>query len=72
MIVKKLRNEEVLETAYPADGGGIGQMILDRRASKEIGFMAIVQLEPGKQLEAHVDPMEETCFIMSGEGSDPR
>ena len=68
MIVRNLRDEEVRETTYRAHGGGIAQMILDRRVLKEIGFLAIAQLEPGKQLEAHVDPMEEIYFIMSGEG----
>lgn len=68
MIVRNLRDEEVLETTYRAHGGGIAQMILDRRVLKEIGFLAIAQLAPGKQLEAHVDPMEEIYFIMSGEG----
>jgi mannose-6-phosphate isomerase-like protein (cupin superfamily) len=68
MIVRNLKDEEVLETTYRAHGGGIAQMILDRRVLKEIGFLAIAQIGPGKQLEAHVDPMEEIYFIMSGEG----
>ena len=68
MIVRNLKDKEVLETTYRAHGGGIAQMILDRRVLKEIGFLAIAQLAPGKQLEAHVDPMEEIYFIMSGEG----
>ena len=68
MIVRNLRDEEVLETTYRAHGGGIAQMILDRRVLKEIGFLAIAQIGPGKRLEAHVDPMEEIYFIMSGEG----
>ncbi|MBW1691429.1 MAG: cupin domain-containing protein [Deltaproteobacteria bacterium] len=68
MIVRNLRDEEVLETTYRAHGGGIAQMILDRRVLREIGFLAIAQLSPGKELEAHVDPMEEIYFIMSGEG----
>jgi len=68
MIVRNLRDEEVLESTYRVHGGGIAQMILDQRVLKEIGFLAIAQLSPGKQLEAHVDPMEEIYFIMSGEG----
>jgi mannose-6-phosphate isomerase-like protein (cupin superfamily) len=68
MIVRNLRDKEVLETTYRAHGGGIAQMILDQRVLREIGFLAIAQLGPGKQLEAHVDPMEEIYFIMSGEG----
>jgi mannose-6-phosphate isomerase-like protein (cupin superfamily) len=68
MIVRNLRDKEVIETTYRAHGGGIAQMILDQRVLKEIGFLAIAQLEPGKQLEAHIDPMEEIYFIMMGEG----
>jgi mannose-6-phosphate isomerase-like protein (cupin superfamily) len=68
MIVRNLNDREVLETTYRAHGGGIAQMILDQRVLREIGFLAIAKLAPGKQLEAHVDPMEEIYFIMSGEG----
>jgi mannose-6-phosphate isomerase-like protein (cupin superfamily) len=67
MIVRNLRDKEVLETTYRAHGGGIAQMILDQRVLKEIGFLAIAQLAPGKELEPHVDPMEEIYFLMSGE-----
>jgi mannose-6-phosphate isomerase-like protein (cupin superfamily) len=67
MIVRNLKDKEVIETTYRAHGGGIAQMILDRSILKEIGFLAIAQLEPGKQLDAHVDPMEEIYFIMMGE-----
>ncbi|MBW1998299.1 MAG: cupin domain-containing protein [Deltaproteobacteria bacterium] len=68
MIVRNLRDKEVLETTYIAHGGGIAQMILDRRVLKEIGFLAIAKLEKGKTLEAHVDPMEEIYFLLSGQG----
>jgi mannose-6-phosphate isomerase-like protein (cupin superfamily) len=68
MIVRNLRDKEVIETTYRAHGGGIAQMILDQRVLREIGFLAIAQLEPGRQLEAHVDPMEEIYFVLSGEG----
>jgi mannose-6-phosphate isomerase-like protein (cupin superfamily) len=68
MIVRNLWDKEVLETTYRAHGGGIAQMILDRRVLREIGFLAIAQLAPGKRLEAHTDPMEEIYFIMNGEG----
>ena len=68
MIVRNLRDEEVLETTYRAHGGGIAQMILDQRVLREIGFLAIAQLAPGKLLEPHIDPMEEIYFIVSGEG----
>jgi len=68
MIVRNLKDKEVLETTYLAHGGAIAQMILDRRVLKEIGFLAIATLEPGKEIEAHVDPMEEIYFVMTGSG----
>ena len=43
-------------------------MILDRRILKEIGFLAIATLQPGKEIEAHVDPMEEIYFVLQGTG----
>ncbi len=68
MIVRNLRDEEVLETTYRAHRGAIAQMILDQRTLKEIGFLAIAQLEPGKEVEGHIDPMEEIYFILEGSG----
>jgi mannose-6-phosphate isomerase-like protein (cupin superfamily) len=68
MIVRNLNDKEVLETTYLAHGGAVAQMILDRRILKEIGFLAIARLEPGKEIEAHVDPMEEIYFVLSGTG----
>jgi mannose-6-phosphate isomerase-like protein (cupin superfamily) len=68
MIVRNVKDKEVLETTYLAHGGAVAQMILDRRTLKEIGFLAIAQLERGKRIEAHADPMEEIYFILSGEG----
>ncbi|MBW1721470.1 MAG: cupin domain-containing protein [Deltaproteobacteria bacterium] len=68
MIVRNLRDPEVLETTYIAHGGAVAQMILDRRTLKEIGFLAVAQLAPGRTIETHQDPMEEIYFIMQGEG----
>ncbi|MDP2646656.1 MAG: cupin domain-containing protein [Desulfobacterales bacterium] len=68
MIVRNVNDKEVLETTYLAHGGGIAQMILDQRVLKEIGFLAIGRLAPGKELLAHVDPMEEIYFMLSGTG----
>ena len=68
MIVRNLRDKEVLETTYIAHEGAIAQMILDRRVLKEIGFLACATLAEGKEIEAHADPMEEIYFIVSGEG----
>lgn len=68
MIIRNIRDKEVLDTTYLAHGGAVAQMILDRRILKEIGFLAIATLAPGRRIEAHIDPMEEIYFIMDGEG----
>ena len=68
MIVRNISDREVLETTYTAHGGAIAQMILDRRTLKEIGFLAIATLDPGRKIEAHVDPMEEIYFVLQGSG----
>ncbi len=68
MIVRNLNDKAVMETTYLAHGGAIAQMILDRRILKEIGFLAIATLEPGKKIEAHADPMEEIYFVLQGSG----
>jgi quercetin dioxygenase-like cupin family protein len=68
MIVKNVNDKEVLNTTYRAHGGAIAQMILDQRTLKEIGFLAIAKLDPGKKIEPHIDPMEEIYFVLSGSG----
>jgi mannose-6-phosphate isomerase-like protein (cupin superfamily) len=68
MIVRNINDKEVLETTYIAHGGAVAQMILDQRILKEIGFLAMAKLERGRTIEAHIDPMEEIYFILSGEG----
>jgi mannose-6-phosphate isomerase-like protein (cupin superfamily) len=68
MIVRNVSDKEVVETTYIAHSGAIAQMILDRRILREIGFLAIASLGRGKMIEAHVDPMEEIYFMLSGVG----
>ncbi|MDY7039158.1 MAG: cupin domain-containing protein [Thermodesulfobacteriota bacterium] len=68
MIIRNVKDREVMETSYLAHGGAIAQMILDRRTLKEIGFLAIGRLEAGKMIESHIDPMEEIYFLLNGEG----
>ena len=68
MIVRNISDEVVMDTTYLAHGGAIAQMILDRRTLEEIGFLAIAKLAPGKEIEAHVDPMEEIYFVLNGSG----
>ena len=68
MIVRNINDKEVLDTTYLAHGGAVAQMILDRRTLKELGFLAIAGLKPGREIEAHEDPMEEIYFVLSGSG----
>ena len=68
MIVRNIKDKEVMETTYIAHGGAVAQMVLDRRTLKEIGFLAIATLEPGRKIVEHIDPMEEIYFILSGSG----
>jgi len=68
MIVRNVKDNKVMETTYIAHGGAVAQMILDRRTLKEIGFLAVATLEPGRKIDEHVDPMEEIYFILSGSG----
>ena len=68
MIVRNINDKEVTETTYLAHGGAIARMILDMRTLKEIGFLAVATLAPGKKIESHVDPMEEIYFVVNGTG----
>jgi len=68
MIVRNIKDNKVMETTYIAHGGAVAQMIFDRRTLKEIGFLAVATLEPGRKIEEHIDPMEEIYFILSGSG----
>ena len=66
MIVRNLNDKKVMENTYLAHGGAIAQMILDRRILKGIGFLAIATLQPGKEIEAHVDPHGGNLFCVAG------
>jgi quercetin dioxygenase-like cupin family protein len=68
MIIRNINDKEVCDTTYIAHGGAVARMVLDRRTLQELGFLAIATLEPGKEIEPHVDPMEEIYFIAGGSG----
>ena len=68
MIVRNLKDKEVLDTTYIAHGGAVARMVLDQRTLKEIGFLASAILDKGKRIESHTDPMEEIYFVIMGEG----
>jgi quercetin dioxygenase-like cupin family protein len=68
MLVRNLKDEAVLETTYIAHRGAIATMVLDRRNLKHLGFFAHAVLAPGREIEAHRDPMEEIYFMFRGRG----
>jgi hypothetical protein len=42
MIVRNLKDKEVLDTTYLAHGGAVAQMVLNQRTLREIGQMFIM------------------------------
>ena len=68
MIVRNIHDQEVVDTTYIAHGGAVARMVLDGRTLREIGFLAVASLEPGREIETHVDPMEEVYYVLSGSG----
>ena len=69
MIVRNIKQEQVLEGLYIAHGGGVATMLLDERVLKGILFFAYAVLKPGKELESHIDPYEEIYYLLQGEGT---
>lgn len=68
MIVRNIKQEEVLAGLYSAHGGGVAAMLLDSRVLQGMLFLAQGMLKPGKTIEAHVDPYEEIYYVLHGEG----
>jgi len=68
MIVRNIKQEEVLAGLYSAHGGGVAAMLLDSRVLQGMLFLAHGMLKPGKTIEAHVDPYEEIYYVLHGEG----
>ena len=68
MIVRNIKQEEVLTGLYSAHGGGVAAMLLDSRVLQGMLFLAHGMLKPGKMIEAHVDPYEEIYYVLQGEG----
>ena len=67
MIVRNLEHEEVIQSRYIAHGGATAVMLLDSRVLKGLLFFAHAVLEPGKVIEAHIDPYEEVYYLLRGQ-----
>ncbi len=68
MIIRNIRQEEVLSRRYIAHGGGLATMLFDSGELQGILFFAFALLKPGKVLESHVDPYEEIYYLLQGQG----
>jgi len=69
MIVRNIKQEEVLKGLYIAHGGGVATMLLDSSVLQGILFFAYGVLKPGKVIELHTDPYEEIYYLLQGEGT---
>ncbi len=68
MIVRNIKQKEVLQGLYKAHGDNDAAMLLDSRVLQGILFLAHGVLKPGGMIEAHVDPYEEIYYVLQGEG----
>jgi quercetin dioxygenase-like cupin family protein len=67
MIVRNIKQKEVLQELYKAHGDNDAAMLLDSRVLRGILFLAHGVLKPGGVIEAHVDPYEEIYYVLQGE-----
>ena len=68
MIIRNIKQEEVLQGLFRAHGGAVATMLLDDRVLQGILFLAYGLLKPGKTIEPHIDPYEEIYYLLQGEG----
>ena len=68
MIIRNIRQEEVMRRVYSAHGGAMATMLFDSSVLQGILFLAYGILKPGMVAESHVDPYEEIYYILEGEG----
>ena len=69
MIVRNIKQEEVLQGLYIAHGGAVATMLLDSSVLQAILFFAYGVLKPGKVIELHTDPYEEIYYLLQGRGT---
>ena len=67
MIVRNLESEEVQGRWYRAHNEGAATMLFDSSELQGLLFFAHAILNPGKELESHIDPYEEIYYILKGE-----
>lgn len=68
MIKRNLKDPAVQQTLYRAHGGADAWMVITPPDLRGLDFWAHAVLQPGRTIEAHIDPYEEVYFILSGQG----
>lgn len=68
MIVRNLDDPEVIRTSYIAHGGALARMVMTSSFLQGLEFLAYAILPPGRQIDEHVDPVEEIYFVLKGRG----
>jgi mannose-6-phosphate isomerase-like protein (cupin superfamily) len=68
MVIRSLDSPEVKRSEYIAHRGAIAHMLLDSSILEGIEFLAHAAVEPGMEIEAHRDTVEEIYYILEGRG----
>lgn len=68
MIKRNVEDEIVKRTFYQAHGGALARMIITAPDLRGMDFLAHAILEPGRTIEAHIDPYEEIYIVIEGKG----
>lgn len=66
MIVHNINQEPASRRWYRAHTGGLATMLFDSSELEGILFFAFAVVEPGKELELHIDPYEEIYYVLQG------
>jgi quercetin dioxygenase-like cupin family protein len=68
MIIRNIKQEEVLRGLYIAHGGATATMLLESNVLQGLLFFAHAVLKPGRVIESHIDPYEEVYYLLQGHG----
>lgn len=68
MIVKNLNDPDVIRTTEVISKGATIRWLLTENVLRGLQYIAYAVLPPGKEIEEHIDPVEEVFFVLKGRG----
>jgi len=68
MIVRNITQDIVHQRWYRAHVGARATMLFSSGELQGLLFFAHAELEPGREIEIHLDPYEEIYYLVSGTG----